>query len=103
MDPAIHVSEGHRSDTLDRLQSVTHGDFDRFAEALIINIRVHISWKVKDDRRAKAKTDPIVLTIQTPFGSSKKAKASTLAAENLERVLITETPVKLTTTQSIFR
>ena len=43
--------------------------------------------RVKDERRAKAKTDSTVLTVQTLVGSAEKAK--TLAAENPERVPIT--------------
>ena len=62
------------------------------------NIRVFTSVRVKDERRAKAKTDSNVLTIQTLVGFAEKAKVNTLAAENLERVPTTRTslPLKIT-------
>ena len=50
------------------------------------NIHVFISERAEDERRAKAKTDSNVLTIQTLVGFAEKAKANTLAEENLERV-----------------
>ena len=99
MDPVIHLSERHRSDMLLDLSGEIREervvvqvsisderDFDRVAEALIIQqLRIHL-LRVKDERRAKAKTDSNVLTIQTlPLVSRKKARANTPAAENLER------------------
>ena len=66
----MHLSEGHRSDMLLDLSGLTREesvmaqasinnerDFDRDAKALIINIHVSTSVRVKDERRAKAKTD----------------------------------------------
>ena len=54
--------------------------------------------RVKDERRAKAKTDSNVLTIQTLVGLAEMAKGNTPAAENPERMPITRTslPLKIT-------
>ena len=98
MNPVIHLSEGHRPDMLLDLRGLTREervmvqalisngrDFDRVAEALIIqHPRIH-SVRVKDERRAKAKTDSNVLTIPTLFGFAEKVKGNTPAAENPER------------------
>ena len=56
------------------------------------NIHASTSERVKDEQRAKAKTDSNVLTIQTLVGFAEKAWAKTLAAENLERVSL---PLKI--------
>ena len=129
MDPVIHLSEGHRSDMLLDLSGLTREervvmvqasisderDFDRVAEALIIqhprkhlrelpklsssNIRENISERIKDERKAMAKTDSNASTIRTlSLVPRKMAKASTLAAENPERVPITRSspPLRIT-------
>ena len=111
MDQVTHLNEGHRSDMLPDLSGCTREervmvlasinnerDFDRVADALIIqHPRGHLR---ESQRRAngKAKTDSNVLTIQTLVGFAEKAKANTLAAENLERVPITRAtlPSKIT-------
>ena len=86
MDPVIHLSEGHRSDMLLDLSGLTREDrvmvlasisnerdFDRVAEAPIIqHPRIHL--RENQRRRAKAKTDSNVLTIQTLVGFAKKKR-----------------------------
>ena len=112
MDPVIHLSDGHRSDMLLDLSGLTREkrvmvqasignerDFDRVADALIIqHPRIHLRERVKDERRAKAKTDSKVLTLQTLVGFAEKVKVNTPAAENPERVPVTRTslPLKIT-------
>ena len=112
MDPVIHLSEGHRSDMLLDLSGLTREDrvmvqasignerdFVRVAEALIIQ---HPRTHLRERRtKAKAKTDSNVLIIQTLVGFAGKAKANTLAAENLERVPVTRTSLTMTMTISM--
>ena len=64
------------------------------------NIRVSSSERVKDEQRARARTDSNVLTIQTlvGFAEKAKAKANTLAVGNLERVPTKRTSPLLKTT-----
>ena len=109
MDPVIDLSEGHRSDMLLDLSGLTleervmvqasisnECDFDRVAKLSSSNFRVYISGRTKDERRATAKKDSNVLTIQTLAGFA--GKANTLAVKILERVPITRTssPLKIT-------
>ena len=109
MDPVIHLSEGHRSDMLPDLSGLTREervmeqasisnerDFDRVAEALIIqHPRVHLR-RGQDERRAKAKTDSNVLTIQTLVVFRGKGTGKhTGRRKNPERVPITRTSLLL--------
>ena len=96
MDPVIHLSEGHRSDMLLDLSGLTREE-RVIVQASINNERI-ISENVRVERRAKAKTGSNVKTVQTLVGSAEKARANTLAAENLEQVPITRTllPLKIT-------
>ena len=64
------------------LQSVTPATLTELLKLSSSNIRVYISGRIKDERRAKAKTDSNASTVGTLVGSAKKVKASTLAAEN---------------------
>ena len=111
MDTVIHLSEGHRSDMLLDLSGLAReervmvqasisdeSDFDRVAEVLIIqHPRIHFR---ESQRRTKGKGQrqrriQNVSTIQTLVGFAEKAKANTLAAENLERVPNTQTSLPL--------
>ena len=78
MDPVIHHSEGHRWDMSLDLSGLIR-------EEKLSSSSIHVY-----ERRAKAET------IQTLVGFAEKAKAGTLAAENLERVLITRTSLRIT-------
>ena len=97
MDPVMHLSEGRRPDLLLDLTGLTREERVR-VQALIsneailtelqtqssFNIHESTSGRIKDEQRAKAKTDSNVLSIQTLVGFKDKAKAHALAAENLE-------------------
>ena len=110
MDPVIHVSEGHRSDMLLDLSGLSHEerfivqaainnerDFDRVADALSIpHPRIHLRESRKRTR-AKGKTSSNVETIQTHGGFAEKARVHTLAAENLDQVLVTRMSIPLKT------
>ena len=54
-----------------------HATLTELPKLLSSNIRVYISGRTKDERRAKAKRDSNVLTIRTLVGSAKRAKANT--------------------------
>ena len=110
MDPVIHFSEGHRSDMPLDLSGLTREervkvqvsisnerDFDRVAEALIVqHPRIHLLERQKRAKE-KAKTDSNVETAQTLVGFERKAKASTLAVEHLEQIPTrTSLPLKMT-------
>ena len=58
---------------------------------LSFNIHVFISEKARNERTATAKTGSNVETVQTIVGFAEKARANTLAAENLEQVPIGRT------------
>ena len=97
--PIGHVTGSERFDTRSeswyRLQSATHVTLTELPKLSSSNIPVFISGRTKDERRAKAETDSNVSTIRTLVVSAKEAKASTLAAEHLERVLNTRTSSQL--------
>ena len=57
-------------------------DFDRPS---LLDIHVFVSEKVSDEQRAKAKTGQNVETLPALVGFAEKARANTLAAENLEQ------------------
>ena len=63
-----------KSESWHRLQSVTNAILTELPKLSSSNIRVYTSGRIKDERRAKAKTDSNVLTIRTLNGSAKKAK-----------------------------
>ena len=87
VDPVIHLSEGHRSDMLLDLSGLTREErvMVQASDATLTelpklsksNIHVFTSGRAKDERRAKAKTDSNVLTIQTLVGFAEEAKANT--------------------------
>ena len=72
-------------------------DFDRVAEALIIqHPRIHLR---ESQRRAKGKGKEGYKRVDSGF--AEKTKASTLAAENPERVLITRISLPLRTRMNL--
>ena len=109
MDPVIHLSEGHRSDMLLDLSgfkreervmvqaSISDArDFDRVAETLIIqHPRTHLREKPKTSEGQRRRRIQTCWQFKHSLVPRKKAKANTLAAENLERVPITRTSLPL--------
>ena len=59
------------------------------------HIHVITSVKVRNERRPKAKTGSNVETIQTLVGFAEKVRVNTLAAENLDQVLVTRISIPL--------
>ena len=109
MNPVIHLSEGHRSDMLFDLSGLTREelvtvqasisnelDFDRVAEALIIqHPRIHFQESQRRTTgRGKDGFRPVD-NFKHSLVSRERQKANTLAAENLERVPTTRTPLPL--------
>ena len=84
MDPVIHLSEEHRSDMLLDQSGLTREE-RVVVQASISNecdfdsrrsyIHGSISARIKDERRAKAKTDPNVLIVRTLVGFAEKGRS----------------------------